>query len=331
MESIGPLRQLEPRIAQADVHLFDPVDPVRGRGVPLTYYLKAPARTATLEIADAAGQVIRRFESAPPGGGGGRGGAAGGRGGAGGGEEEAEEEGGGGRGGRGGGGGGRLPLRAGNNRFSWDMRLEGATTFPGMILWSAGTQGPLVAPGTYSARLKIDDLPMQTQTFEIRKDPGLTNVTQADLEAQFELAKRIRDRVSEANQAVIDIRNVKQQVTDRIGRDASVRPPGETLSGKLSGVEGEIYQVRNQSSQDPLNYPIKLNNKLAALLRAAEGVDGRPPAQVYEVFELLSGQLQTELQRLDVIFTQDVEAFNRLLRSKGLDPVTVPRRTRPVT
>jgi photosystem II stability/assembly factor-like uncharacterized protein len=325
MDAIGPLRQLEPRIAQAELHFFDPVDPVRGESVPFTYYLKSPAASVTLEIVDAAGQVIRSYAGGSAGQGGGRGAEAGGGRGGGGGDDEAGEGGGGGRGG----GGARMPARAGNNRFSWDGRLEGATTFPGMILWAAGTQGPTAPLGTYTARLKVDALPVQTQTFEIRKDPRLTHVTEADLQAQFELARRIRDRVSQANQAVIDIRNVKDQVTDRIGRDGSVRQPGEDLNRKLSGVESEIYQVRNQSSQDPLNYPIRLNNKLAALLRAAEGVDGRPPAQVYEVFELLSGQLDAQLQQLNVIFTQDLERFNQLLRSKRLEPIEPPRR--PVT
>ncbi len=324
MDAIGLLRQLEPRVAQADVHLFDPADPVRGESVPFTFYLKGAARSASLEIVDANGEVLRTYRSASSdsaGGGGGRGGGGGG---------DEEEGGGGGFGGRGG-GQARLPIRAGNNRFSWDMRLEGATTFPGMILWAAGTQGPLALPGNYTVRLKVDDQPVQSQAFEIRKDPRLAHVTAADLQAQFELAKQVRDRVSEANEAVVAIRDVKRQVDDRIGKDGSVRQPGVALKDKLGGVEGEIYQVRNQSSQDPLNYPIKLNNKLAALLRAAEGVDGRPPAQVYQVFDLLSGQLRTELGQLETILTRDLDEFNRLLRSKGLEPVTVTRRARDVT
>jgi photosystem II stability/assembly factor-like uncharacterized protein len=325
MDAVGALRQLEPRIAQADVHLFDPVDPVRGENVAFTYYLRRPANSVAVEIVDPNNQVIRTFASArADSAGGGRGGAAGGgRGGGGGGEDE-----------EGGGRGAapvRLQMRAGNNRFSWDMRHEGATTFPGMILWAAGTQGPLALPGSYTIRLKVDDLPQQTQTFEIRKDARLAHVTAADLQAQFELARRIRDRVTDANEAVIAIRGMKRQVDDRIGKDGSVRRQGVALKDKLGGVEGDIYQVRNQSSQDPLNYPIKLNNKLAALLRAAEGVDGRPPAQVHEVFDMLSGQLDAELNELNVIVTRDLAEFNRLLRSKGLEPITVPRRSRDVT
>jgi hypothetical protein len=103
------------------------------------------------------------------------------------------------------------------------------------------------------------------------------------------------------------------------------------LKEKLSRVEEELYQVRNQSSQDPLNYPIKLNNKLAALLGAVEGVEGRPTAQTYEVFKELSARLDQQLNWLNTIFSQDIPRFNtQWLRPRNLDPITVPA-PRPVT
>src|SRR5690606_15668755 len=99
---------------------------------------------------------------------------------------------------------------------------------------------------------------------------------------------------------------------------------------KFAAVEEELYQVRNQSNQDPLNYPIKLNNKLAALQGAVEGVHGAPTAQTYVVFEELSQRLDVQLEALNRIIVTDLAEFNRLLQSKGLEPIPDPR-GRPIT
>jgi len=325
MNDISQLRQLTPAVVAADFHLFKPVEAQIGRdnAVPITYYLKSTASSVKLEIVDASGQVIRTYDAQAAAQGGGRGG--GGR--AGGGDEE------GGGFGRGRGGfGGRLGTTPGTHRFNWDMRYPGATTFENLIMWAAGTNGPSALPGTYSARLTVDGKAPQTQSFAIGQSAGLANVTMEDLRAKFDLAMKVRDRTSDANQAVIDIRDVKTQVDDRIGKDASVRQPGTQLKDKFTDVEGQIYQYRNQSGQDPLNFPIMLNNKIAALMGAVEGVDGRPTAQSYEVYDYLSGLLDQQLNRVDVLIRTDLEEFNRLLRSKGLDPIKPPERPRrPVT
>jgi hypothetical protein len=163
-------------------------------------------------------------------------------------------------------------------------------------------------------------------------DPRYPEVTMADLQAQFDLARQVRDRFSEANQAVIAIRDIKSQIDDRIEKDATVSAQGDPLKTKFTEVEGEIYQYRNQSNQDPLNFPIKLNNKLGALMGAVQGVRGRPPAQAYEAFEYLSSELQTELDRIQELITTDLDQFNRMLRDKGLDPIQPPApRQRVVT
>jgi photosystem II stability/assembly factor-like uncharacterized protein len=326
MNDISQLRQLTPAVVAADFHLFKPVVAEIGRdnSVPVTYYLKAPASSIKLEILDANGQVIRTYDAqaAQGGGRGGRGG--GGRaGGAG-----DEEEGGGGFGRGRGGFGGRLNTTPGTHRFSWDMRYPGATTFDNLIMWAAGTNGPTALPGSYSVRLTVDSKPPQTESFTIGKAARLANVTMEDLKAKFDLAMKIRDETSQANQAVIDIRDVKGQVDDRIGKDGSVRQPGTQLKDKFTDVEGEIYQYRNQSGQDPLNFPIMLNNKIAALMGAVEGVDGEPTAQSYEVYDYLSGLLDQQMNRLDVLIRTDLEEFNKLLRSKGLDPIKPPERAR---
>ena len=315
MDNISPLRQLNANIAAASVHLFDPVDPVRGvdNNVAITYYLKQDARNVTVEFLDERGNVVRTFTASADSA-----------------RREGQQAGGGGGGGGFGGGGGAQPsTRAGTNRFTWDLRHPGPTTFPGMIMWAAGSAGPRALPGRYTVRLKVDAQPVLTEQFEYRLNPS-AGVTIEDVQAQFELANRVRAATSAANEGVILIRDVKAQVDDRISKDASVRERGEALKAQLSAVEEELYQVRNRSGQDPLNYPIRLNNRIAALLGAVEGVPGRPTRQAYEVFDVLQGELRTQLTRLQQIVTRDLSEFNNLLRSKGLAPIALKTQV-PVT
>jgi hypothetical protein len=297
------------------VHLFDPTDPQRGidDNLPITYHLKEDATRVSIDIIDAGGNVVRNYTGTrgPTGPGGGRVGEEV--------EEEEEEE-------RGG-----VSTGAGTNRFTWDMRHQGATTFPGMIMWAAGSNGPRVLPGTYTVRLQVDAEPAQSQSFEVGMDPRMFDVTMDDLRRQFDLAIQVRDRTSQANQAVIDVRKIYDDIQDRVGRDASIQPQAQDLRSKLGGVEESLYQVRNQSNQDPLNYPIRLNNKLAALQGAVEGVHGAPTAQTYEVFEELAGQLDVQMRALNQIILTDLAEFNRLLQSKGLEPIRDPRTNRPIT
>src|SRR5947209_1669413 len=120
-------------------------------------------------------------------------------------------------------------------------------------------------------------------------DPRLTNLTEYDLDEQFRLAVQVRDKTSEANEMVIRIRALKAQIKERMDktRSAPVTVSGLALGKKLGAVEEDIYQVRNRSNQDPLNFPIKLNNQLAALQRIIAPGDGRPTEQSNTVFREL--------------------------------------------
>jgi hypothetical protein len=149
-------------------------------------------------------------------------------------------------------------LAAGLQTVQWNLQYPAATTFEGMVLWGASTAGPLAVPGNYTVRMTVDGRTL-TQPLVIQKHPLYKEITQADLESQFALAIRIRDKLSEANQAVIRIRDIKGQVTDRVSKsqDRRLKTVADTLAKHISAVEEEIYQVRNQSGQDPLNFPIK--------------------------------------------------------------------------
>ncbi|WP_420129028.1 WD40/YVTN/BNR-like repeat-containing protein [Longimicrobium sp.] len=304
------------RAAGTPPRLYQPADVARGvdNGVTVYYQLPAAARRLTVDFLDAQGNVIRSFanDTRPdsvrnP------------RRAGGGGDDDDEGEGG------GWGGAQRYaPNQPGMNRYSWNLRYPGPTSFPGMILWAASTEaGPRVVPGTYTVRLTVDGRE-QRQTFTVRTDPRLQGVSQADLQRRFDFAMQIRNRTSQANDAVLLIRGVRQQVQERLERtqDAEVRRAADSLLARIGVIEERLYQVRNQSSQDPLNYPIRLNNKLAALMGHVEEAESAPTEQSYQVFQELSGQLDRELAALEALWTTDLEALNRLLRAKRLPPVT---------
>lgn len=324
LDNVTPLREAAASLASADLHLYTPATAVRtlsqpvndyGRRRPflpeIDYYLGKAADQVTLEILDASGEVIRTFT--------------------GGGEQQGARAGGGGGGGFG--GGARPGVTAGHHRFRWDMRYPGPRDFPGLIMWAANTQGPLAPPGRYQVRVTAHGKTL-TQPFDIVKDPRLTDVTQADFEAQFALSRQVADRVDEAHRAVLQVRDVRGQVDDRLGKsdDAGLADEAGRFKSGIAAVEEEVYQVRMQARQDPLNYPIKLNNQLAALRGVIESADARPTDQSAEAFEFLSGQLDVQLTRLQVLFTEDLARLNERLRALGLDPIVVPALTRaPIT
>jgi hypothetical protein len=308
MYNIQPLREMNDDIAGADVHLFKPVDVYRGidNTVEVIYNLKEGAQSVTLEFMDPQGEVVASFTGEPRD------------------EEEEGEEAGGGFFGFG--GGARSPaVEAGSHSFRWNMRYPAWTDFDGRIFWAAGPVGPMALPGPYQVQLTVDGEEPLVRSFEIRVDPRLDGVTLEDLRERFRFAMEIRDRVSEANEAVMEIRRVKGDVDDRLDQtdNAEIETVGGQVKENLSEVEGEIYQVRNRSNQDPLNFPIKLNNKLAALLNLVEGSESAPTDQSYEVYGHLSGLLQQELDRMIIILQQDLARLNELLREEGLDPIEV--------
>ena len=148
-------------------------------------------------------------------------------------------------------------------------------------------------------------------------------VTVAQLQDRFDFALNVRDRVSVANEAVINIREIKVQVDDRLEltETQEIHTVGGEVKVKLSDVEQEIYQVRNEARQDPLNYPVKLNNKLASLIGLLEAAEAEPTESSREVYRYLSTLLQEELDRMDIIIEQDLGRLNELLRGEDLPPI----------
>ncbi len=325
LDDIAPLRQFTPNLTSENVHLFTASPAVKNVGqAHIDYYLAKPAEKITIDILDDKGQVIRTFTGAPNAGGG-----RGGRGGRGAAAAAADPNaaddaaaGGGGGGGRRGGGNQPAPDRTGVNRFTWDMRYPGATTFTGMVLWGANTQGPAAVPGSYTVRLTADGQTL-TGRIMVEKDPRLDSVTVADLKQQFDLALKVRDEVTACDEMVIVVREFKRQMDDRLkaaNNDAAIKSAFDAFRAKLTEVEEDVYQVQNQANEDPLNFPIKLNNKIAALGSSIEHGDGKPTAASFEVFNLLTQRLKAEQAKFDQVLS-GLPAINKLLTDRKLQPL----------
>jgi hypothetical protein len=216
-----------------------------------------------------------------------------------------------------------VPNRKGLNRFVWDLRYPDAAGFENLIMWAGSTRGPTAVPGKYSVRMTVNGQ-TQTQSFTLLKDPRIS-ATQQDLEAQFALLMKIRDTLSAANNAVKTIRNVKYQIDERKAKaPKSFASAAAPFVAHLSVIEDSIYQTKNRSGQDPLNYPIRLNNKIAALGGTVASADFRPTDQSYVVFDTLTTKLDTQLAALHRALTADLPKLNAILAKAG-QPEIIPR------
>ncbi|HEY6188003.1 MAG TPA: hypothetical protein VIW80_10010 [Pyrinomonadaceae bacterium] len=219
----------------------------------------------------------------------------------------------------------RVPAEAGLNRFVWDLRHQDAAKFPGIILWGGELRGPVVVPGTYQVRLTVNGKTM-TESFEVKKDPRVA-ATPADFARQFDLLIKIRDKLTETHNGITRIREVRRQLDDLVKRvkgqqgGGPITEAARSLNTKLKAVEEELYQTKNQSSQDPLNYPIRLNNKLAALAGVVNSADAAPTDQTYVVYEEQVGLIDAQLRKLEQIMSTDLAAFNRLAREQNIPAV----------
>jgi hypothetical protein len=300
LDNMAPIRQLTPTTTEQAMVLFDPPVAYRSaNGVALSWWLAETPEEATLEILDADGTVLRTFEreEAPA-------------------DTTEEEE-------RDRWAPATMPAEAGLNHVQWDLRTQPAVAFPGMILWGVRTaMAPTLPPGTYTVRLTADGQARTTEV-EIQRNPWITDVTDEDLGVQYAFAREIWEKVNEANSAVVAIRRMRVQLMERLEEsdDSALRQAAHELLSEAGEVEANIYQVRNRSNQDPLNFPIRVNNRLANLLSMVERGDGRPNEGMREVFQIMVNELQGYTARLDELWADELPAVNRELERLGLEAV----------
>jgi hypothetical protein len=215
-----------------------------------------------------------------------------------------------------------LPKSVGLQRGTFPaLRYPSYRQVPGMIFWAAGPSPVPAPPGEYQVRLKVDGQAL-SQPFRLTKDPR-SEATEADLIAQTELARKIVVRVNDANNAVLKVRELRAKIEKAAQEELSIESDAKLLNAKLTAVEEAIYQTKLRSGQDPLNYPIRLNNRLAALLGSVLQGDFSPTTQAIDVYNRLSKDLQVQLDALKNATDVDLKALNEKLAKAGKPTISV--------
>jgi len=306
IDDLTPLYQLNKTMVNSNFYLYQPKDAIRmnqgGRGRPnyklegknhpngvlFNYYIKKlnTQDKITLDILELNGDLIRSFSN----------------------KSKKPKE--------------RLTVKNGGNNFVWNMRYPGFKEFKGLVLYSSPNRGPKAVPGTYKARLTVNGESME-QEFTIVKDPRLPN-TAEDYQKQFDYLISVRDKVSEAHQAIIDIRSLKKklaylnsQIADNPNYN-DIKEQAKKLADELSIVENKIHMTKNQSVQDPLNYGIRINNRLAFLMADQQRGDFPPTDQAVEFKEEVSKELDVELNNLQEIYNGPLNELNKAIEQKGI-------------
>jgi len=307
IDDLTPLHQLDATIGKKPYHIFQPTASYRMKqsgwgkpnqllegenhpgGVIIHYYFKEqPSKDAKiqLDILEADGQLIKSFPA------------------------DAKEK------------KNQFKPKKGMNRFVWDMRYPDAVSFDGLVLYSSNTKGPVAVPKNYTVRLTVGEDTME-QPLEIKIDPRSEGSLE-DLQAQFDYLIGIRDKLSEAHQAVIDIRSLRKDLNylkEKVGDKAYYEDVQKAITDfdkTMTLIENNLHETRNEARQDPLNFGIKLNNRLAYLATHEAGGDFRPTDQGVAYKAEVSAQIDKELMDLQTIMETKIPQLNELLKSKGV-------------
>lgn len=217
----------------------------------------------------------------------------------------------------------KLEVKQGENLQTWDLRGKGAEVLDGMILWWASTDAPQAVPGEYKVVLQVGD-EVHTKNFKVLADPNAeTDV--AGMQKQFDFISDVNKTVDKAHKSIEKMRDLEKQLSDfekRYKGDEKVKPlveKAQKLSDSISEIENALYQTKNRSNQDPLNFPIKLTNKLAHL-NSLVGMDDFPPTdQDIEVKNELTKKVKSQLDKFDQLLSDQVKEFNQRFNEMELN------------
>jgi len=307
IDDLTPLHQLTNEVAKEEIVLFQPKDSYRiggGRGatsktagtnhpggVAVNYYVKeVPTETpVTLSFYDSQNELIKTFSTKP--------------------NSDKKE--------------GKLKVAAGNNIFYWDMMYAGAERVKGMILWWASLSGPMAVPGKYSVKLKAGEKEL-SQSFSILKNPK-SETTMEDVIAQFDFINDINKKMTEIHKALKNVAKIKLQVKELKKSISDKEKHKELISyaddlvKEITTIEETLYQTKSKSAQDPLNFPIRLNNKLAHLNSLTRIGNYAPTQQAIDFKNEITKKIDVELNKLYSIFNSKVKELNLKVKQSQID------------
>jgi photosystem II stability/assembly factor-like uncharacterized protein len=221
----------------------------------------------------------------------------------------------------------KLTVKRGGNTHVWDTRGKGAKLLDGMILWWANLDGAKAVPGSYKVHLNVNGSD-QSQDFKILPDPR-AEVSVADMQKQYDFISDINETVDKAHKSIQKIRDINTKL-DAFVKQYKDNPATEALVEKakkmkeeFGEIEKALYQTKNRSNQDPLNFPIRLTNKLAHLNSLVSIDDFPPTEQDMAVKNELSGKIKTQLTAFDALVDDEIQAFNDEFNSLGLEYLSI--------
>ena len=307
IDDLTPLHQLNKEVNNASMKLFKPIDSYRmgspGRGTPrnagknhhngvevffnIDDKILDENTSVTLEFLDNEKKLIKKYDN------------------------QSDEN--------------ALDINSEKNSFVWNMRYDDAKGFDGLIMWAASLRGPIASPGQYYVKLTVNEK-SEEQSFNILKDPR-SNSTDEDLKEQFDFLLSVRDKVSDIHQTIIDIRSSRSQLIDLKSKISDKYPDMENsisdVISRITLIEEKLYQTKNRSGQDPLNFPIRLNNKLAHLTSVASVGNFKPTDQMYNVRDELIGLIDKELKMWENIKENDLVKLNSTILENNIQLITI--------
>ncbi len=221
----------------------------------------------------------------------------------------------------------KLTVKKGGNTHIWDTRGKGAKLLDGMILWWANLDGAKAVPGSYKVHLNVNGS-NQSQDFKILPDPR-AEVSVGDMQKQFDFISDINETVDKAHKSIQKIRNINGKLDEFIKKykdneaTKALVEKAKKMKEEFGEIEKALYQTKNRSNQDPLNFPIRLTNKLAHLNSLVSIDDFPPTEQDIAVKNELSGKIRTQLTAFDALVDEEIQAFNDEFNSLGLEYLSI--------
>jgi len=222
---------------------------------------------------------------------------------------------------------GKLEVKSGMNRFVWNMRYPDAEGFDGLIMWAASLTGPTATPGTYKVTLSVNGKTESTD-FKIIMDPRSTS-SQADLEQQFEFVHSGIEKLSEVHTTIKNIRIARTQIkemNERLKEGGNMEETielGKDIIAKMTEIEEALYQTKNQSRQDPLNFPIRLNNKLGHVISITNRGNFKPTDQAKAFKKEVTEACDAELKKYYDIVKNELPKYNSLVKQADIEAVSI--------
>ena len=221
----------------------------------------------------------------------------------------------------------KLSVQKGANTHNWNTRSDGAERLPGMILWAASLGGAKAVPGDYMVHLNINGT-TQSQDFKIVPDPR-AEVSVAQMQEQYDFINGVNQTVDKAHQSIKKIRSINSKLSafvKQYGDDEKVSglvEKAKALKESFSTVEKALYQTQNRSGQDPLNFPIRLTNKLAHVNSLVGRDDFPPTVQDKAVAAELTQKINEQLEDFDALVDQEMKEFNAEFNKLELDYLAI--------